>query len=67
MSNSITLVSMFTPAFEDAYAAAPGNCPRFKPATEEILIIDPLIWASHMRLHTYFDTNQQLVRLVFKT
>lgn len=58
---------MLTPAFEEAYATAPLNCPRFKPAVEEILITDPFRWASHIRLHTYFDTNQQPVKLVLKT
>lgn len=58
---------MLTPAFEDAYATAPLSCPRFKPADEEILIIDPFRLATRMRLHTYFDTNQQPVKLVLKT
>jgi hypothetical protein len=62
-----TFVSMLTPAFEDAYATAPLRFPRFKPEVEEILIIDPFRWTSHMRLHTYFETNQQPVKLVLKT
>lgn len=67
MSNDITIVSMLRPAFEVVYATAPYCWPRFKPEVEPILITDPFCFASHIRLHTYFGTNQQPVKFVLKT
>lgn len=62
-----TFVSMLTPAFEEAYAVAPGNCPLSKPEIEEILMIDPFLFESCMSLHTYFETNHVPVRFVLNT
>ena len=67
MANNITFVSIIRPAFEDEQAAVPWNSPRFKPPIEEILIIGPFCRASTVRLHTYFDTNNEPVKLVLKT
>lgn len=63
----ITLVNAFSPAFEEAQAAAPGNCPRLRPAIEEMLITDPPQPPSRIRMQTYFDTNQVPVKFVFIT
>jgi len=59
-----TFVRILTPALEDEYAAEPGNWPRFKPAMEAMLIMDPFLCASRMRLHTLFDTSHVPVRFV---
>ena len=67
MAINITFVKVFRPAFEESLATPPGNCPRSRPAIEDMFMIDPPCSASRMRMQMYFDTNQVPVKFVLIT
>jgi hypothetical protein len=59
-----TFVTECTADLEDVYPMEPGRWPRFRPATDEMLITEPFILASRMRLHTCLATSHTPVRFV---
>lgn len=64
IQRNITLVKVFKPAFEAAYARPPGRWPLVRPPIEEILMMEPARLVSRMCMHIYFDTNQHPLRFV---
>lgn len=60
-----TFVRWFRPAFDTAYAKPPGNMPRSRPAMEEMLMIEPSLFAAFIRFPTAFDISHAPRRLVF--
>jgi hypothetical protein len=60
-----TFVSWFRPAFDTEYAKAPGKMPRSRPAMEEMLMIEPSLFAAIIRFPTAFDISHAPRRLVF--